>query len=160
MRLSIPIQLSAGLLALVLAGCQGESPEQPEMPDNQVAGEGQSNPPQTAGDEAMTEQSAGHGLDLPAAIETARSELAERTGVEPEQITIGEARRVTWRDGALGCPEADTMYTQALVEGFYIRLMVDGEAHAYHAGRDGRPFYCPPERTRKPADESGDKPTS
>ena len=84
------------------------------------------------------------------AVEMARQDLADRLGSGTEAIRAVDARQVTWRDGALGCPEEGMMYTQALVEGMYILLESDGEQYAYHAGRDGVPFACPAERSQSP----------
>ncbi len=84
------------------------------------------------------------------AVEMARQDLAERLDSDTEAIRVLDARRVTWRDGSRGCPEEGMMYTQALVEGLYILLELNGEQHAYHAGRDGVPFACPAERSQPP----------
>lgn len=100
-------------------------------------------------DSMMTEHSP--GLDLEASTETAQAKLAVRLEVEIEDIAIVEARRVTWSDGAMGCPETDMMYTQALVEGYYIVFRVKEENYAYHAGSDGQPFYCPADRSKEPS---------
>lgn len=57
---------------------------------------------------------------------------------------------VTWRDGALGCPSSDRMYTQALVPGWRI-VVSDGSRFAtYHASHGGRWLLCPPELAQDP----------
>lgn len=84
------------------------------------------------------------------AIRHARADLAERTGADPAQIEVLEARPVTWPDGSLGCPEPGMMYTQALVEGMLIRLKVHGETHEYHGAAGREPFLCPRERAKPP----------
>lgn len=91
-----------------------------------------------------------HGLSLPEAVDEARRDLATRLDAPVEQITVADARRVTWGNGSLGCPEAGMMYTQALVSGYYIRLQSDEADYHYHAGRDGQPFACPAERSLQP----------
>lgn len=87
---------------------------------------------------------------MQAAVEHARSDLADRLGVEPADIEVIEAKQVTWRDGSLGCPEPGHMYTQALVEGTLIRLRADGQVHEYHGGSGRTPFLCPPDRAQAP----------
>lgn len=58
--------------------------------------------------------------------------------------------RVTWRDGALGCPSPDRLYTQALVPGWRI-VVADGSRRAtYHASRGGRWLLCPPQQAQEP----------
>jgi hypothetical protein len=59
-------------------------------------------------------------------VDQAVVEAGGEFGVGPEDIEVVVAEEVTWPDGALGCPEPDGMYTQALVEGYRIVLEVDG----------------------------------
>jgi hypothetical protein len=151
------------LLTLVIAACQGQAPETgPETSDEEPAGAEQNEQidpgndeaeGEITGDERMTQGSA-EAMSLEQAVNAARQDLGNRSGVAADSIKVIEARNVTWRNGALGCPEEGMMYTQALVEGFYI-LLDDGRAeYAYHAGRDGQPFHCPADRSQPPA--SGD----
>lgn len=130
------------LAAVVLVACQDEPPpvEQPEVPADPVVEE----------EVLPTEPPA--EVSLEQAVEMARNDLADRTGAGAENIRVVDARRVTWPDGAKGCPQEGMMYTQALVEGMYILLAVDGESHAYHAGGDGVPFPCPADRSQAPRD--------
>lgn len=86
----------------------------------------------------------------PAKARAAVADLARRLGVDEDAIVVVGVEEVMWRDGSLGCPEPGRVYTQALVEGERIVLSVDGREYAYHAGRDGEPFYCPPERAQEP----------
>lgn len=98
-----------------------------------------------------------HGLSLTEAVDAARRDLATRLDESIEQITVADARRVTWGNGSLGCPEAGMMYTQALVSGYYIRLRSHEVDHHYHAGRDGQPFVCPADRSlHPPSDRRGE----
>jgi len=78
-------------------------------------------------------------------VAPARVDLAERLGVEPEEIEVVTAERVTWPDGSLGCPEPGMSYTQALVEGSRVVLGHDDRVYVYHAGNDDQPFLCPSE---------------
>jgi hypothetical protein len=64
---------------------------------------------------------------------------------------------VTWRSGALGCPQPGMYYTEGLVPGSVIYLQANNVIHAYHAKFAGKPFYCPRERVEPPvAGEEGD----
>jgi len=63
-------------------------------------------------------------------------------GTPASELTVVYAQRVTWPDGAIGCPEPDKVYTQALVEGY--RIVVDtpeGEV-VFHGADDGEPNRC------------------
>lgn len=77
-----------------------------------------------------------------ATVESAMTDLAERTGEETDAISLVSFDYVTWNDGSLGCPEPGEMYTQALVDGSRTVLEQDGVTYAYHAGPDGDPFLC------------------
>lgn len=82
--------------------------------------------------------------------------LARRLEIDEAEIELAEAQFVTWPNSALGCLEPDTMYTQALVPGYRIRLIANGRSHHYHGARDRPPFYCPAERVSAPAADSGE----
>lgn len=87
---------------------------------------------------------------LSEATEAARADLAGRMNVETAEIDVVERRFVTWRNGAMGCPEPDMMYTQALVPGVWIRLAIGDQRFDYHGSRSGTPFLCPTERAEAP----------
>ncbi|MGB0515139.1 MAG: hypothetical protein ACPGJE_09910 [Wenzhouxiangellaceae bacterium] len=92
-----------------------------------------------------------HPESLSTFIDQARANLALRMELDdPAAIEVVEARYVTWPNGALGCPEPDMMYTQALVRGYRIMLRTGGETYAYHGSRDQPPFYCPARRAETP----------
>jgi hypothetical protein len=75
-------------------------------------------------------------------IDQAVTDLAQRLGIAPSQITVLVAERLAWPDGSLGCPQKGMLYTQALVEGFRILLVARGVEYAYHGADEGEPFYC------------------
>ena len=104
-------------------------------------------PEGTAGEEAATDDAApspppGPGdeevSDLDAAVDEAAADLATSAGVDSAQVEVRSAEQVTWSDGSLDCPQPGMMYTQALVPGYRIVLVLDGTEVAYH-GADGRP---------------------
>lgn len=70
------------------------------------------------------------------------ADLAAHANVGEDEIEVVAHDEVTWRNGALGCPQPGMAYTQALVEGYRIVLRAKGQEYAYH-GADGRPpFRC------------------
>lgn len=91
------------------------------------------------------------GSALEQMIELAKADLAQRIGVDPDSIILVDARAVTWRSGALGCPQPGMMYTDALVPGVSISLRVDGNLYSYHGGPGNDVFYCPETRVEQPA---------
>lgn len=96
-------------------------------------------------------------MNLNGQIAVAKKDLAQRLDVPPESVVLSGAQQVTWRSGALGCPEPGMNYTEALVPGSVIYLQVNYVIHAYHAKFAGKPFYCPRERAESPVHgEEGD----
>ena len=69
-------------------------------------------------------------------------DLSQRIDVPMDDIVLVSLLEVTWRDGSLGCPEADVAYTQALVPGQQMILQVNGEEYYYHRGKDSVFTYC------------------
>jgi hypothetical protein len=96
-------------------------------------------------------ESAGTSLTLQQQVDFAKSDLIRERGIDPGSIGVTEARKVSWRSGAIGCPQPDSFYTQALVPGTLIVLQVGRKTFAYHARSDGQPFHCPPDRAEQPA---------
>jgi hypothetical protein len=76
-------------------------------------------------------------------------DAATRSGVPRGQLEVKRAEAVTWPDGSLGCPEPGVLYTQALVDGFWVEVRA-GDAVLDYRG-SGRDFkLCPPGRGRPP----------
>jgi hypothetical protein len=69
-------------------------------------------------------------------------DLVERMDVDRAEITVEQAEYVIWRDGSLGCPQPDMMYTQALVPGYQIVLRVGEATYDYHASDRGYFLLC------------------
>jgi len=79
---------------------------------------------------------------VPDAVEAAIADAAQRFGVPADEVAVAGALRVTWSDGALGCPEEGMMYTQALVPGYLLTIEVSGQRVAYHGADGETPFLC------------------
>ena len=69
----------------------------------------------------------------------------QRTGVARSQLQIISTEKITWNDGALGCPQPDRMYTQAEVPGYRIRVRSVDQTLDYHAAETGRFVLCTPQ---------------
>jgi hypothetical protein len=94
-------------------------------------------------------------MDSKEQVAFSREDLAARLDVDPETVSLSGATPVTWRSGALGCPEPGMNYTQALVPGVWIMLRVGNTAYRYHATPGGQPFFCPDERAEPPVTNAG-----
>jgi len=132
-------------LVLVGAGCGLDRQDPTNRPQDQQPG-------------AASVQNVASGRSeyaLDEQVGSAVQSLAERIGSDPEAIDVVEARAVTWRSGALGCPRPGLMYTQALTPGTLILLRAGNDLHSYHARRGGEVFYCPPELAEQPMPQGG-----
>ena len=136
--------LAAGLL-LVLAACNGNGNQPVAGPDSQ-SGDAAHESGQVQTKVRMNKRDQ---------VAFSREDLAARLEIDPDEVSLSGAIKVTWRSGALGCPEPGMSYTQALVPGVWIMLRVGNTAYRYHAVPGGQPFYCPDERAEPPRVDAG-----
>ena len=78
------------------------------------------------------------------------SEAAALANVAREQLVIVRAEPVVWNDGSLGCPEPGMMYTQALVNGYWVVINAAEQTYDFRVGRGGRFQLCPAGRGHPP----------
>jgi hypothetical protein len=77
----------------------------------------------------------GFPLDQSLPLVTAAVEdLAQRLAIEPDAVTVVDARWVTWPDSSLGCPQPGMQYLQVLVDGTLVVLETNGRRYEYHGG--------------------------
>ncbi len=86
----------------------------------------------------------------PPQVALALDDAARHTGLPKERLAVTNMEQVTWRDGALGCPDPGMMYTQALVAGFRITIDAAGQLLDYHTDQRSRVLLCPPGRAKPP----------
>jgi hypothetical protein len=79
---------------------------------------------------------------LPALIEKAKEDLAQRLSIPSSQINIVETKGVFWPDASLGCPQPGTTYDQVQVPGYLILLQANDDEFEYHANIHNYVFYC------------------
>jgi hypothetical protein len=70
------------------------------------------------------------------------ADLAARLGSDPGAFEVIKAESVVWGDGSLGCPEPGMMYTEALVNGYWVVIKADGQAYDYRASQKGYFRLC------------------
>ena len=83
------------------------------------------------------------GQVLPTILEPILKEAAALAKVDRKQLVIVRAESVVWNDGSLGCPEPGMMYTQALVNGYWIVIEAAGQKYDFRVGRGGNFRLCP-----------------
>lgn len=132
----VPLSLTGLALALALTACGGVTDEPTATPDDPAEPADPDEP------DAPDAPDAPEADDLDDKIAAAIDDAAASEGVDPADIEVILSERVTWPDGALGCPEPDMMYTQALVEGYRIILEVAGDEVAYHGADSHAPERC------------------
>ena len=84
-------------------------------------------------------------------LESVLKEAAALANVTREQLVILRAEPVIWNDGSLGCPEPGMMYTQALVNGYWVMIDAAGEKYDFRIGGGGNFRLCPPGQGHPPS---------
>ena len=69
----------------------------------------------------------------PHIILRARADLADRLGVDENDVTDGFVDQTEFPNAALGAPIEDEMSAQVITEGWRIRLRAAGETYEYRA---------------------------
>ena len=94
----------------------------------------------------LNDQPAGQAVSTAAIpVEVRRAvvaDAAKRFKVAQNAVVLTRAEQVTWPNGALGCPEPGTMYTQALVPGFRVLAKTTGGELLYHVDTLGNTRSC------------------
>jgi hypothetical protein len=84
-------------------------------------------------------------------LEPILDKAAELAEVAREQLVMVRAEPAVWNDGSLGCPEPGMMYTQALVNGYWVVIDAAGQTYDFRVDRSGRFQLCPPGRGQPPS---------
>jgi len=78
-----------------------------------------------------------------APIEQAREDLAQRLGMDIEEIEVVMVEAVEWPDASLGCPQPGMMYAQVITPGYRILLRAGDKTYEYHSDYK-RAILCQP----------------
>jgi hypothetical protein len=70
------------------------------------------------------------------------ADAARRLKVPENLVVLASAERLTWNDGALGCPTPGMSYAQALVPGYRIVAKSTGGSFIYHTDAGGNLAVC------------------
>ncbi|MEX1165246.1 MAG: hypothetical protein WEB03_16865 [Nitriliruptor sp.] len=153
MRTATTIRLAVlAVLALAVGACGTDADPEPTI--DPIAGP-DDGAEEIGEDDGVSELPTGEGAatDLDALTAAAVADLAATEGIAESDVEVVTAERVTWSDGALGCPEPGMMYTQALVPGYRIVLATAGGEVAYHGAEGQPPARCD---DPQPPSDSGD----
>jgi hypothetical protein len=75
-------------------------------------------------------------------LEKIIADLVQRTNADEKNIKVIRSQAVTWRDGSLGCPKPGVFYTQALVDGYWVILQIEGTDYDYRVSNSGYFTLC------------------
>lgn len=78
-----------------------------------------------------------HDLPIEPAAAVARQDLAGTLGADERNIVIVQIENKTWTDGCLGLGTAGEFCSQALVEGFRVEMLANGETYFYRTDKTG-----------------------
>ena len=69
-------------------------------------------------------------------------QVSQESGLNTDQVNLVRAQKATWRDGSMGCPQPNLMYTQALVEGYWVIMIAGNEEYDFRATTNGKFLRC------------------
>ena len=75
-------------------------------------------------------------------VDQAKADLAQRLGVNEEEILVRSIEAVEWSDSSLGCPQPGMMYMQVITPGFRVMLQAQGQAYEYHTDQGRNAVLC------------------
>lgn len=138
-------------LCIALSACVGAAPTSPTAaPFDRPPGPTDTSSPTARPGESdsgaviprLPEEEEGGGAIVLPVVEMAIRDLADRLGVSPDDIWVGEARPAVWPDASLGCPEPGESYAQVGAPGFSLTLVWEGKSYVYHTDRTRQVIFC------------------
>ena len=87
-------------------------------------------------------------------LEPVLNKAAALANVPRDKLVIVQAESVVWSDGSLGCPEPGALYTQALVDGYWIVIAAEGKTYDFRMALNGVFQLCPEGRGGRPASKA------
>jgi hypothetical protein len=127
----------------------GENKTEKQENDRKEAVEGGEGPSRLP---TPTEETSPLQAKIPQGIlEPILDKAAELAKVGREQLVMVRAEPVVWNDGSLGCPEPGMMYTQALVNGYWVIIDAAGQTYDFRVDRSGRFQLCPQGQGQPPS---------
>ena len=141
--------VALALAAILAFAASGAEPDEPRQTETEIVRSfGMADSP-TKGEAKRVKGEVPQGILDPILKEAAA--LAE---VARDQLVIVRAESVVWNDGSLGCPEPGMMYTQALVNGYWIVIEAAGQTYDFRVGSGGSFRLCPAGQGHPPSQAS------
>lgn len=125
-------------------GCKSPvAPTTETQPSGDVSPPGDETPP-AAGEPGSDplDVSPGGESSADGYVEASKQQLAKQLGVDASSITVALDEDIQWNNGALGCPQPDMAYTQAVEPGYRVVLEHNGTQYSFHGRHAGEPCLC------------------
>jgi hypothetical protein len=71
-------------------------------------------------------------------VARAKKDLAQRLGIDENEISVKSVRETDWPDTSLGVSEPGKFYGQMIVPGYVITLEAKGKTYVYHSDDSSR----------------------
>ncbi len=125
------------LLPLLLIGCAGAA--DPTLLPASPHPESSATP---ASEEPAEQPDVGFPLSAKPLAQMAAIDLAARTAIPVEKITLLSVQSVEWPDAGIGCPEEGYDYAQVITPGYKIVLQAEGTLFTYHSDQGTFVILC------------------
>ena len=133
--------VALALAAILAFAASGAEPDEPRQTETEIVRSfGMADSP-TKGEAKRVKGEVPQGI-----LEAILKEIAGSAGVGRDKIAIERTQSVVWSDGSLGCSEPGMMYTQALVNGYWVVIDAAGQTYDFRVASGGSFRLCPPDQ--------------
>ena len=71
-----------------------------------------------------------------------QAQLAQKLGIEADDIFQFSIEAVEWPDASLGCPQTGMTYAQVITPGYKILLEANGQVYSFHTDETSHVILC------------------
>ena len=130
--------VALALAAILAFAASGAEPDEPRQTETRIVTLSMMASPSTTGETPSMKGQLPQGI-----LDPILKEAARLANVDRDQLVIARAESVVWNDGSLGCPEPGMMYTQALLNGYWVVIEAAGQNYDFRVGSGGSFRLCP-----------------
>jgi hypothetical protein len=141
--------VALALAAILAFAASGAEPDEPRQTETRIVTLSMMAPLSTTGETPLVK-----GQVPQTILESILKEAAALAKVARDKLVIVRAESVVWNDGSLGCPEPGMMYTQALVNGYWVVIDAADQNYDFRVGRGGNFRLCPAGQGHPPSQAS------
>jgi hypothetical protein len=130
--MKVQYYLKLALVLILLVGCR---PSDSTLPGEPAQPPSSTNIPTTS--PSMIPNPAAQELIL-----QAQKQLAQKLGIDIEDIFLFSVEAVEWPDASLGCPQTSLSYAQVVTPGYRILLEANGQVYTFHTDKTDQMILC------------------